>query len=221
MIFAVVIQIQTSSNYKKIPDIHVPYLSCKKSYEPTDGCQIVEVTFSPIEPGPATLNIRVIYSSAAACSYIMSLKPVVIEFHDIFIPLKHSTQCLSKPEIDVACSPEQMFEALWQHIEENQYSRKNQSSSGAKSIVYLDLDKEKVENILKRLDSHVIKRDEMEASVGVFLPPKHHFLLRFVIHPAHSVVHVATDRWQILASLAEFLKYGRTVIMENTASLVM
>jgi hypothetical protein len=36
--------------------------------------------------------------------------------------------------------------------------RKNQSFSGAKSIVYLDLDKEKVENILKKLDSHLIKR---------------------------------------------------------------
>lgn len=221
MIFAVVIQMQTSSNYKIIPDIHVPYLSYKKSCEPADGCQIVEVKFSPIEPVPATFNIRIIYSNAASSSYIMALKPIVIEFHDIFIPLKHSAQCLSKPELDVAFSPEQMFDALWQYIEEHQYSRKNQSFSGAKSIVYLDLEKEKVETILEKLDNHIIKRDDMEASVGVFLPPKHHFLLRFVLHPAHSVVHVATDRWQILASLAEFLKYGRTINVENSSSMAV
>ena len=37
--------------------------------------------------------------------------------------------------------------------------RKNQSFSGAKSIVYLDLEREKVEKILKKLDNHIIKRD--------------------------------------------------------------
>ncbi len=68
---------------------------------------------------------------------------------------------------------------------------------------------------------NIVQFIDTEASIGVFLPARHHFLLRFVIHPTHSVVHVATDRWQILASLAEFLKYGRTINMESAASLVV
>ncbi|XP_028390945.1 AP-5 complex subunit beta-1-like isoform X3 [Dendronephthya gigantea] len=217
-IFAVVLQLQTSSNYKTIQDIHVPYLSYKKSYEPTEGCQIVEVTFSPIEPEAASFNVRVIFSNASGRSYIMALKPIVVEFHDLFIPLRHSENSLSKPELGFTFSPEQMFDTLWQHIEEHQYSRKNQSFSGAKSIVYLDLERNKVEAILEKLDNHIIKRDEVETSVGVFLPPHHHFLLRFVIHPAHCVVHVATDKWQILASLEEFLKHGRTINIDSASS---
>ena len=37
--------------------------------------------------------------------------------------------------------------------------RKNQSFPGAKSVVYLDLEREKVETILYKLNKHIIKRD--------------------------------------------------------------
>ena len=52
---------------------------------------------------------------------------------------------------------------------------------------------------------------DSKAYVAVFLPPHNHFLLRFQLHPSHAIVHVATDRWQVLACLSKYLKYGRTL----------
>ena len=45
-------------------------------------------------------------------------------------------------------------------------SRKNQSFSGAKSIVYLDVEKGKVEAILEKLDNHIIKRNGKQIALN-------------------------------------------------------
>lgn len=203
-IFAAVIQVLTPRNYSKIPDIYIPYLSYKNSSEPRPGCQVVEVKFSPDEPVPACFKVRVIYSNTTGCSFIMPLKPIVIQFCDLFIPLGQPTRSL--PSVKNALSLKQLFDALWKHIEEHQFSRKNRNFTGAKSIVYLDVERQKVDIILEQLAGHIIQQTDSETLVGVVVTPKHHFLLRFLIHPSHTVVYIETDKWQILGLIAEFLK---------------
>ncbi|XP_002733089.2 AP-5 complex subunit beta-1-like [Saccoglossus kowalevskii] len=109
-IYAIVLHVDTSSNYSQIKDLHIPCLNWSSSGKPDTKCKQVTFEFCPNEPMPSIFSSSVIFSNEKGKTCSTQLDNIVLKFEDIFLPLP-GLQAISKT---------QLFERLWHYIHQQQ-----------------------------------------------------------------------------------------------------
>ncbi|XP_062514467.1 AP-5 complex subunit beta-1-like isoform X1 [Corticium candelabrum] len=207
-IFAAVIQLTTGRRYRSIADIPVSYLRQSSHIGSALAAQKeVKVEFVPEEPFPADFNVIVTCSNTEGQTLECHLDPLSLRFTDLFLPVQLPGAYLEGDDEDRQMAAAQLFEDLWAKIHEESESGDNEMISQAvESIKCLHAGRTVVEDSINVwLEPFIVAVQENVIRAAVFLPPRHHVLLKMLIDEAQTFVAIATDDWHILPWINEFL----------------
>ncbi|XP_070541042.1 AP-5 complex subunit beta-1-like isoform X2 [Ptychodera flava] len=143
-LYAIVVHLVTSNNYKEMKDIELPTLSRMTSSQPSKTCNQITFEFCPCEPVPAKFDVSVIFSSEDGKTCRCVLEPLQLQFEDLFLPL---------PTISTI-NKQHLFQDLWNHI----HSQQDQSDTNCtESVCCLHLSQDIVEKTIReRLSPFVV-----------------------------------------------------------------
>ncbi|XP_033109739.1 AP-5 complex subunit beta-1-like [Anneissia japonica] len=192
-IYAIVLHLETTSNYQKMTDYQVPHLGRR------DGRGvIVQLSFVPHYPIPTSFSVSALFSLSLSRTGTCKLADLHVKFEDLFLPLPVS------PELRVL-----LFKKLWQDIRD--VEQKSSTSLCTESVCVLQITMERM-NVTVANDfadftvtHYATGEQEKKWFVGIFLPPQSHLLLRIASNACNSVVSIATDNWKILALVNKYL----------------
>ncbi|XP_014672098.1 PREDICTED: AP-5 complex subunit beta-1-like [Priapulus caudatus] len=190
--YAGILTIDRDEDYEAIAEYIVVYMDAAAM--PSHD---ILLTFTPLRPSPTSFRLRFTFTDMEGRTCLSMLSPFQLRFDDLFLPL---------PIIDgAACNKLQLFNCLWQSF--YNVCSFNTDPSCASSIVVLMLPQEQMMSILSAdLKEYVIALEYEECvSVGIVLPPSSHVLFKMVIEAEKTIVHIATDNWEILPLINRYL----------------
>lgn len=203
IIYALVLKFHTERQYKTLDDIHVSYLSAAKSSVPSEGCCQIAVSFCPLDPVPASFQVRAVFSDENGLTSTMNLDELPVHFSDLFIPLHVPSNFeMNQPSVIKG----EIFSALWDYFTHIQRTSEDPSGTGAESIVCLSVEWSIMGKILEEsLLPFVTSASDDEVRLGIFLPPLQHLLLKFRPLNESTVVFIGTDDWRLLNLVESYL----------------
>ncbi|RDD38026.1 AP-5 complex subunit beta-1 [Trichoplax sp. H2] len=202
---AIVLELESNSNYKSVNDVTVSFLSKEISSAPNPGCQTVIFKIQSVDPLPCTLNIKATVTDNENRTCIAPLDPLSIEFQDVILPLALPTDYFIND--NEVLSKRILFEQLWSYIEGNQCKMAGDGKLGAISICCLNQadSQELQDTLVSTLSVYVIDQTD-EIWIGWYLPPRYHVLLKCYHHLDHYIKFViATDYWKLLTYVDDYL----------------
>ncbi|XP_065827745.1 AP-5 complex subunit beta-1-like [Oscarella lobularis] len=196
-VFAVELHLSESPHYEPVSDALVPYLSHLSDTKASQSD--VRLDFVPKQPLPTDFDVTATFTDVAGHTFSCRLAPLYLAFENLFLPLSLPDDFMTHEA--KACALKQIFEELWTQI----HSSKN--GGGVESVQSLRGKKEEIEESLYRcLGEFIIDVQGGLFSIAIFLPPKYHLLMKVQLENDLTRVALATDNWQVLAHVSEYLQ---------------
>ncbi|XP_077998184.1 AP-5 complex subunit beta-1-like isoform X1 [Glandiceps talaboti] len=192
-VYAIVLHLQTSSNYLQVKDQEIAVIHHSNLAEPS--CKQVTFEFCPLEPVPATFDISAMFSNEDGQTCSMPLAPLQISFEDLFLPL---------PEI-CGCSKQQVFNNIWIFIHTQQ---ENSESSCTESVCSLQLSQDMISvTVTQKMAPFIVSSSSVGDiyQIGILLPPSSHLLMKIMPLSETAVISMVTDNWKILPLVNRYL----------------
>ncbi|XP_048877553.1 AP-5 complex subunit beta-1 isoform X1 [Brienomyrus brachyistius] len=180
----------TDSCYEKVSDINIPCLF--KSRKPP----VVRLALQPRQPYPTHLHVCAVFSTDDGMSWYTQLDDLLVPFSDLFVPLPVPVNWTQE-------SQEQLFDHLWNSMCQDDFSQK------ASSLFCFDLGGRQISDLVEEnFNPYLISKqpDKKCYKVLFYLPPQYHLLLKIVNTEDAGQVHIATDNWELLPFINDYLK---------------
>lgn len=184
-IFAIQLDLFTINGPFEPTSIYCPFL--KKSNE--EGEEIC-ISFKPQLPNVAKFELRATFIDEKHNSWITYLDPLQLEFYHLFKPIQFGSS-----------DKVQLFEALWKHFEDNENIPIKAPSLSVKNIGLVSKT-----TVSKCLKNYIVSESENIFTVGIYLPPRNHILLKFQFNSSNTVAWIATDDVMLLEDIDTYLE---------------
>ncbi|XP_041370308.1 AP-5 complex subunit beta-1-like [Gigantopelta aegis] len=188
VIHAVSIHVEACEKYQPVKDIHIACM------EKNDERQ-VSVILKPSVPKPGCFNISVMFASETK-THLTVLPQLCLSFPDLLIPFPW--QQLNMMEDDFIS---ESFTSLWDYFTCDD----RQPSESIQSIKILQCPLKSIQTVLS---PYCVNGDVLEHRYAIFLPGRHHLLLKVMERADEEklVVMIATDYWPVLPHVNSYLE---------------
>ncbi|RVE72428.1 hypothetical protein OJAV_G00042530 [Oryzias javanicus] len=178
----------TDDHYSELQDLSVPCLFRERPPP------VVALALKPKEPHPTRLHVSAIFTTQDGLTWHTTLPDIHVCFQQIFLPLP-------APLSWGQTGRQAVFAGLWEEIS-------GETGECADSLFCCRLEEEALSALVEKhflpfLVSDPAHKDQFR--VLLFLPPQSHVLLK--ISSEEDAVHfnIATDRWQLLPHINDYL----------------
>ncbi|PRP74413.1 AP-5 complex subunit beta-1-like [Planoprotostelium fungivorum] len=181
-----------SKHFEDVQPVLVPILMRHPEARPRDFPHryLIEVLIVPVDPLPSIVQTTCTFTLTNSERGSCSLPPLPLDFDDFFLPLRLPPDA-AEEEV------ERLFGELWEKCDEME------GREAARSVKRLDTREEVVRRNLKDFSQFMMRGGEEKAAV--FLPPKHHLLLKFDVEETFTLIDIRTDHWRLLPYVDDVL----------------
>lgn len=186
---AITLNIETDGNLEKIPEIHIPNMTKTES-------KTIQLQFYSLQPFPGDYPTKSVFASVDRITMSCNLETTSISFTDLMLPI---------PWENLGVAPEKrkdVFTELWEYLD----AKNSNKNATIESVKTLPLD---LPGLCQLIDSvllpYTVYKSEKNFHCAIFLPPRHHLLLKLNSILNHTAVSILTDFWPILPSVNCYL----------------
>ena len=194
-IYAISLQLSGSQHYHPTSSITVPQLI----YQAKGEGRNISFEFRPKLPLPASFSVSAIFSLQNGATYQTPLAPLDVSFSDLLQPIP-LPQGFNKKDLPL------LFDALWDHFSSKSFSEQNPESRCTESFIKLNKPSDSVKHtLLQALSQNIVTSSTDLIQLLLYVPPRHHILLRARVSASCTDTSILTDEWRLLSHLNQFL----------------
>ena len=198
-IFAISIHLSGSQHYHPTSSITVPKLTYRTKGSPEGEERSISFEFRPKLPLPVSFSVSAIFSLQDGATYQTPLAHLEVSFSDLLRPVPLPRD-LDRRDIPV------LFDALWSHFSSRCFSEQNPESRCTESFIKLDKPSDSVtRTLLRELSQNIVTSSKDLIQLLLFVPPRHHILLRARVSASSTDMSILTDEWRLLSHLNQYL----------------
>ncbi|KAI6652780.1 AP-5 complex subunit beta-1-like [Oopsacas minuta] len=196
-IYAISLHLSDNPHYHPTASITIPKLVYKAPSE--NDKRNVSFEFRPKLPFPAQFSVSAIFSLQDGATYQTPLAHLEVSFSDLVLPIP------LPQEISEQDTPA-LFEALWSHLSRKCFSEKNTESKCTESFIKLNKPSESVTRILLHtLSPNIVTSSDNLIQLLLYIPPRHHILMKARVSPDSTDVSILTDEWRLLSYFNQYM----------------
>ena len=194
-IYAISLHLSGIPHYHPTSSVTVPNLV----YQAKEEGRKVSFEFRPKLPLPAFFSVSAIFSLQDGATYQTPLAPLEVSFSDLLRPVP------LPPDLDRRDLP-LLFDALWSHFSSRCFSEHNLESRCTESFMKLNKPSDSVtRTLLQALSQNVVTSSKDLIQLILYVPPRHHILLRARVSASCTDTSILTDEWRLLSHLNQYL----------------
>ena len=196
-VYAVSLHLGDNSLYHPTTTITVPKLVYQGKDIAQKDKRKVSFEFRPKLPLPTSFSVSAIFSLQDGATYQTPLTHLEVSFSDIILPLP---QGISQQDVP------SLFEALWSHLSQRCFSEHNMESKCTESFIKLNKPSHSVTHILQQaLSRNIVTSSDEKIHLLLYIPPRHHMLLKARVSTESTDVSILTDEWRLLSHFNQYM----------------
>jgi len=182
----------SSTTLEQIKDVNCPYIA-KDLYD--EEYQEFLLKIRPKRSVPTEIQVSATYFDDSNQCCMLQLDKMKIHFEHLFNPL---------PKLNDEDYGDELFNRIWDHITNTQKSNATPDNESGISVKNLG-STIRWDDIVEKFKSFIVHESIDSLNVGIYLPPKHHLLMKIKMQNKMVIVTIATDNYTIINMVDDYL----------------